>query len=109
MLIVLGVGLLLQILILFELRSLMSSSTQGLTDLQNAVSALTTLATTVLTAIQSLQAQIAELQAQLAAGTEVTDAQLETMAQTLEAAESSITAALPTPPVAPSSAQVKKS
>jgi len=89
----------------------MSSSTQGLTDLQAAVASVVAQDALVVTAltslngqISSLQTQVTQLQAQLAAGTEVTDAQLEVMAQTLDTAEATVTAALPAPVAAPAPA-----
>lgn len=80
-----------------RLERAMSSSTQGLTDLQAAVAAQTSQAAAVVAAFQALAAQIAALQAQSG---EVTDAQLETLAQSLQAAQASIAAALApaTPP-----------
>jgi len=87
-----------------RLGEMMSSSTQGLTDLQAALAAETTQSALVVAALQNfnsqltaLQAQVAALQAQLAAGTEVTDAQLEQFAQTLDTAQASVAAALPAP------------
>ncbi len=69
----------------------MASATQGLTDLQNAVAAQTAQATLVVTAFNNLQAQIAALQAQ---ETEVTDAQLEALAQSLQQAQATVATAL---------------
>ena len=82
----------------------MASATQGLTDLTAAIAAQTIQSQAVVAAFTSLQAQIATLQAQEG---EVTDAQLETFAQSLNAAQASVAAALapataPTP--APSAA-----
>ena len=76
----------------------MSSSTQGLQDLQAAVVAQTAQSALVVSDFQSLQAQIAALQAQTG---EVTDAQLEQLAQTLKSAQANVAAALaPAPPTA---------
>ena len=69
----------------------MSSSTQGLQDLQTAVAAQTAQSALVVTDFQSLQAQIAALQEQEG---EVTDQQLETLAQTLKSAQANVAAAL---------------
>ena len=74
---------------------------QGLTDLQAKIASLTTIATDVATAIQDLKGQITQLQGQVAAGAEVTDAQLETMAQTIQAAEDVISQAVAPPAPAP--------
>lgn len=81
----------------------MSSATQGLTDLTAAVAAQTAQSQAVVTAFASLQSQLATAIAQEG---EVTDAQLETMAQTLNSAQAAVAAALapataPTPPVTP--------
>lgn len=79
----------------------MSATNQGLTDLQAQVAALTTISQTGAAALQSLEQQVTALQNQQA---EVTDAQLETLAQTVKAANATISAALPAagvPPTAP--------
>jgi len=86
-----------------KLEEQMSSATQGLTDLQNAVAAQTTQSAAVVAQFKALAAQIAALQAQEG---EVTDAQLETLAQSLNAAQASVAAALapataPTPAPSP--------
>lgn len=70
---------------------IMATSTQGLQDLQAAVAAQTAQSATVVAAFQSLQQQIAALQAQQG---EVTDAQLETLAQSLQAAQAAVATAL---------------
>lgn len=94
-------------LILKKQEELLSVTNQGLLDLEASIAALTTQDAAVVAALNtlvstqtSLQAQIAALQAQLAAGTEVTDAQLETLAQTSNAAQTAVAAALTaaTPP-----------
>jgi len=74
-----------------KLEEQMASATQGLTDLNNAVAAQTVQSQAVVTQFQSLAAQIAALQAQEG---EVTDAQLETLAQSLVTAQASVAAAL---------------
>jgi cell fate (sporulation/competence/biofilm development) regulator YlbF (YheA/YmcA/DUF963 family) len=85
------------IYILVRLEIYMSSSSQGLTDLQAAVAAQTAQAQAIVAAFQALEAQIAALQA--AGAGEVTDAQLETLAQTLQQAQATVAATLaPAPP-----------
>jgi hypothetical protein len=92
------------------------ASNQGLTDLQAALAAETVQSALVVTTLQglgsqitALTAQVASLQAQLAAGTEVTDAQLESFAQGLDAAQASVAAALPAPAAPVSTDAAKKS
>jgi hypothetical protein len=92
-----------------RLEEQMASATQGLTDLNNAVAAQAIQSQAVITQFQALATQIAALQAQEG---EVTDAQLETLAQTLNAAQASVAAALapatsPTPTPSPATPAVK--
>ncbi len=81
-----------------RLEEKMASTTQGLQDLQNAVAAQTAQSAAVVTQFQALATQIAALQAQPG---EVTDAQLETLAQTLQAAQAAVAAALAPAPAKP--------
>jgi hypothetical protein len=83
-----------------RLEEQMNAVNQGLLDLQKAVADETTLDAQIVAAFKALQAQIAALQAQ---ATEVTDAQLEQLAQTLNGAQATLTALVPpatAPPVA---------
>ena len=99
-------------LILEKLEELLSTQGQGLTDLQNALAAETVQSALVVSTLQGLAAQIAALQAQIATlqsqQGEVTDAQLETLAQGLTAAEASVAAALPASAAPAPSAQAKE-
>ena len=77
----------------------MASNTQGLQDLQAALAAETVQSAAVVAAFQSVAQQISALQAQIAAlqaqQGEVTDAQLEQFAQTLNQAQATVAAVLP--------------
>lgn len=86
----------------------MSTQGQGLTDLEARVAAQKALSDAVVAAFTNLEQQIAALQSQEG---EVTDAQLETLAQTLQAGQDEVQAALSgipapasTPPAPPAPA-----
>lgn len=75
----------------------MSTSNQGLQDLQAISDQFGAFAQTVVSALTTLEQELAALQG----APEVTDAQLEAFAQTFSNAKAAITAALPATPAPP--------
>lgn len=85
-----------------KVNRLMSTSNQGLQDLQAISDQFAAFSQTVVAALTTLEQELAALQG----APEVTDAQLEAFAQTFASAKAAITAALPATPAPPAS-QIK--